>query len=482
MNGKSVRKNYLYNLTYQGMLLVVPLIVTPYVARVLGADGTGTYSYILSVVSYFVIFATLGTITFGQREISYVQSDIKERSTVFWETFLFRVTTTIAASIAYFVFCLFQKDAFILYMIFILNILAVMTDITWFFQGLEEFGKIIARNAVFKIINILFIFLLVKSKDDLELYVFGMCFIPMIGNLLLWVSLPKFICKVEFKLLRPFRKTREIISLFIPTIAIQVYTVLDKTMIGIITRDSFQNGYYDQAEKLAKMTLTVVTSLGIVLIPRIGAYFSQNKHKEIQEYMYRSYRFVWMLGLPLCFGLIGVAPNLIPWFLGPGYDQSIPLLRVLSLLILAIGINNVTGMQYLIPTKRQNIFTLTVCIGAGANLICNIVLIPMWGAMGAAFATVLAESIIAIVQIVIVRNELQPAHIVSLCTKYVIAASLMLIIIFVESSILKPSIVHTIVMTASGAASYFLLLIILQDSFFLDNLNRVLEKLHIRKE
>lgn len=476
MTGKSVRKNYFYNLAYQGMLLVVPLIVTPYVARVIGADGTGTYSYILSVVSYFVIFATLGTITFGQREISYVQSDIKERTTVFWETFLFRITTTIAASIAYFVFCLFQNNTFTLYIIFILNILAVATDISWFFQGLEEFGKIIARNTVFKIVNIIFIFVFVKSRDDLELYAFGMCFIPMIGNLLLWVSLPQFICKVKFKRLNPFRKTREIISLFIPTIAIQVYTVLDKTMIGIITRDSFQNGYYDQSEKLAKMALTVVTSLGIVLIPRIGAYFAQNRHKEIQEYMYRSYRFVWMLGLPLCFGLIGIASNLIPWFLGPGYDRSIPLLRVLSLLILAIGINNVTGMQYLIPTKRQNTFTLTVCIGAGANLICNIVFIMLWGAMGAAFATVLAETIIAIVQIVIVRNELKPAHIVHLCIKYVIAASLMLIILFVESLVLKPSIVNTIAMIASGMISYFLILIILRDSFFLDNINRLLVK------
>ena len=130
-------------------------------------------------------------------------------------------------------------------------------------------------------------------------------------------------------------------------------------------------------------------------------------------------------------------------------------------------------MQYLIPTKRQNTFTLTVCIGAGANLICNIVFIMLWGAMGAAFATVLAETIIAIVQIVIVRNELKPAHIVHLCIKYVIAASLMLIILFVESLVLKPSIVNTIAMIASGMISYFLILIILRDSFFLDNINRL---------
>ena len=126
------------------------------------------------------------------------------------------------------------------------------------------------------------------------------------------------------------KKTKEIVSLFIPTVAIQIYTVLDKTMIGVITKQSFENGYYEQAERIAKMALTIVTSLGVVMIPRIGTCFAQNKHKEIQEYMYQSYRFVWMIGIPICFGLIGIAANLIPWFLGPGYDDVIPLLHILS--------------------------------------------------------------------------------------------------------------------------------------------------------
>ncbi len=141
-------------------------------------------------------------------------------------------------------------------------------------------------------------------------------------------------------------------SLFVPTIAIQIYTVLDKTMIGVITGSSFENGYYEQAIKMSKMLLAVVTALGTVMVPRIGSYFARGEMDEVRRLMYRGYRFVWFLGIPLCFGVIVTAGNFVPWFFGPGYEKVVPLLRILSLLILAIGVYNVTGNQYFIPMKR----------------------------------------------------------------------------------------------------------------------------------
>ncbi len=475
-SNKSIRKNYLYNMGYQLLLLVVPLIVAPYVSRVLGADGIGTYSYTLSVVSYFVLFATLGTVTYGQRAISYVQESKVERTIVFWETWLFRLFTSVAAIAVYVVFCSFQTQNRTIYLIFSLNILAVITDISWFFQGIEEFGKIVGRNAIFKIINIAFIFTFVNEKTDLLLYILGMCAIPLVGNLLMWALLPKYIVRISGKNINPFRRVREIISLFVPTIAIQVYTVMDKTMIGVITRDSFQNGYYNQAETLSKTTLTIVTALGVVLIPRIGYYYSQNKKEEIRAYMYRSYQFAWMMAIPLCCGLIGISSNLVPWYYGSGFDDVIPLLRVLSLLLLAIGINNVTGMQYLIPTERQNTFTFTVCIGAFVNFIGNFFLIRYLGAMGAAVSSVAAESSIAIVQLIIVRKEIDPLHVLRLARNYVIAGIVMMIMVLIESRYLSPSIIHSLVMVISGAVAYYLVLVLLKDEFFVENVNKYVQK------
>jgi O-antigen/teichoic acid export membrane protein len=343
-------------------------------------------------------------------------------------------------------------------------------DITWFYQGLEEFSKIVARNFVIKIINVVYIFCVVKSKNDLTLYVFGKAFFEFLGNASLWSYLPKYVEKPDFKCIKPLRNIKLVSALFIPTIAIKIYTVLDKTMIGVITNDSFENGYYEQAIKISKITLSVVTSLGNVMIPRIGFYHGRNETEKVKNFMYKSYRFVWIMGIPLCFGLIGISSNFVPWFFGYGYEKVIFLIRVLAFLILAIGVNNVTGGQYLIPTKRENIYTLTVIIGAVVNFGLNLCLIQFFKSIGAAVASVIAESVIAVTQLFIVRKELSVKKIIKSSWHYWIAGLIMLILLMYMSAVLSPTIVHTIFMVICGAITYGVFLCIMKDEFLINNL------------
>ena len=473
---KSIKKNYIFNLSYQILLLITPLITTPYVSRVLGADGIGTVSYAESIASYFVLFATMGITTYGQREISYVQQSVEKRSIVFWNTKILEFVTSGAMLVAYLIFAILQQQS-IIYVIFAYNIIAVFFDVSWFFQGLEEFGKIVLRNVIFKLINIVYIFTFIRTKDDLILYVIGLTFFSALSNLSLWFYLPKYITKVEKSELHPFKNFKVVLGLFIPTIAIQVYTVLDKTMIGIITQDSFENGYYEQALKISKMVLTVVASLGTVMIPRIGYYFKEGDKSKIRDLMYRGYQFVWFLGIPLCFGLVMVSSNFVPWFFGSGYDKVADLLKMLAFLILAIGINNVTGMQYLIPTGREKLFTITVLIGAGVNFCLNSILIYFFQSVGAAVASVIAESTIAIVQIIMVRKELSPLEIVKRGKNYCIAGAVMVGVLFILNRYLTSGIVNTAILVISGACSYFIVLLVLRDQFFLTNVNTVMAKI-----
>lgn len=473
---KSIKKNYIFNLSYQILLLITPLITTPYVSRVLGADGIGTVSYAESIASYFVLFATMGITTYGQREISYVQQSVEKRSIVFWNTKILEFVTSGAMLVAYLIFAILQQQS-IIYVIFACNIIAVFFDVSWFFQGVEEFGKIVLRNVIFKLINIVYIFTFIRTKDDLILYVIGLTSFSALSNLSLWFYLPKYITKVEKSELHPFKNFKVVLGLFIPTIAIQVYTVLDKTMIGIITQDSFENGYYEQALKISKMVLTVVTSLGTVMIPRIGYYFKEGDKSKIRNLMYRGYQFVWFLGIPLCFGLVMVSSNFVPWFFGSGYDKVADLLKMLAFLILAIGINNVTGMQYLIPTGREKLFTITVLIGAGVNFCLNSILIYFFQSVGAAVASVIAESTIAIVQIIMVRKELSPLEIVKRGKNYCIAGVVMVGVLFILNRYLTSGIVNTAILVISGACSYFIVLLVLRDQFFLTNVNTVMAKI-----
>lgn len=480
MANKSIKKNYIYNLTYQILLLLTPLITTPYLSRVLGADGIGTVSFAESVVSYFVLFATLGITTFGQREISYVQDDYQKRTAVFWETKILQSITSLTILAIYLAFALIQQNK-MLYMVFSFNIIAVLVDVVWLLQGMEEFGKIVGRNIFFKILSIVYIFVAVKTKSDILKYVFGLTFFLFLSNASLWVYVGKFVGKPDWKNCKPFRNIRVVLSLFIPTIAIQIYTVLDKTMIGVITHDAFENGYYEQSIKISRMVLTIVTALGTVMIPRIGYHFNRGETDIVNSFMYRGYRFVWFLGIPLCFGLIGIAPNMVPWFFGPGFDKVVILLSVLSFLILAIGINNVTGMQYLIPTKRQNLFTMTVLIGAGVNFILNLILIRCFQSVGAAIASVTAEAVIAAVQLWLVRKELSVKTVMVSSWHYIVSGGIMLALLAVTGKKLTPSIGHTVFMIMSGAIVYFLVLLALRDSFFIDNMRNVISRIVERK-
>ena len=469
---KSLKKNYIYNLSYQLLVIIAPIITTPYLSRVLNADGIGVVSFAESIVSYFVLFAALGVGTYGQREISYYQDDRVKRSEVFWNTFIFKAITSIIVLIVYLIIykLLFKTN---IYLILSINILAVLIDITWFFQGLEEFGKIVFRNFIFKLLNILFIFTFIKTKNDINLYAFSIGFFIFISNFSMWIYLKNYIDRPEPSKIHPFKDILVIIALFIPTIAIQVYTVLDKSMIGIITKNDFENGYYELGVKISKVLLTVITSLGIAIIPRVGMLFNKKETDNIKNLIYKSYRFVWFLGIPLCFGLMLLSDNLVPWFLGAGYDKVIILLKILSMLIILIGMSNVTGMQYLIPTKKENQFTLSVCVGAVVNFALNLIMIQRFLSIGAAISSVIAEFFVTTSQVYMVRKEISYKQILKEGINYYIAGAVMVIVLLFIRRGLTPSLRHSIIIIISGAVSYFATLFILKDRFIFDDLYQI---------
>ena len=480
MEKKSIKKNYFYNVSYQILTLITPLITTPYLSGVLGADGIGIVSYAESIIAYFVLFSALGVSTYGQREISYVQDDRNARSRVFWNAKSLQLITSAICLAIYIPFAL-TREYRVIYLILSMNIISVVFDVTWFFQGMEEFGKIVLRNMIFKLIGIVYIFTIVKTKSDVAYYVFGLSFFALLSNISLWFYLSKMIDKPIFNDIKPFKELNVIISLFIPTIAINIYTVLDKTMIGVITGSSFENGYYEQAIKISKMVLTIVTSLGTVMIPRIGYHYNRGEKEYVDYYMYRAYRFVWMLGVPLCFGLIGISSNVVPWFFGRGFEKVVPLLRILSFLIIAIGISNITGMQYLIPTKKQKAFTKTIIIGAVVNFTLNLFLIPMFGSIGAAYASVVAETAISLAQMYVVRKELSIKIIVMSGWKYLLSGLIMLIELILISTKMTASIIHTLAMIFVGCVTYFAVLLIFRDDFFVENIKLIGSKI-IRRQ
>ena len=473
---KSISKNYIYNVSYQLLTLITPFITTPYLSRVLGPHGIGIYSYTTSIVSYFILLSSLGIANYAQREIAYNQDNPQIQSRTFFEINLLRIILVSISLGVYYLTIIHFPDDHLVYWIQALNIIAVLFDISWFFQGLEEFGKIVFRNFVIKVLSVVLIFVLIHNPDDLNKYIFLLGFMNILSGISIWFYLPRYLVKVPWKEIKIFRNFSIIIQLFLPQVAIQIYTVLDKTMIGAITGSPLENGYYEQAEKVVKLSLTIVTSLGTVMMPRIAYSYAHGKIDAIKEDMMRSYRFVWFLTIPMFFGFIAVSSNFVPWFFGPGYEKVVPLMQILSGLVIAIGLSNVTGIQYLLPTNHQNKLTLSVVIGAITNFVLNLLLIPHLQSIGAAIASIIAECVVTGVQFYIVRNVFSIVNIIASMKKYFISGCIMFAAIFTLAFILPPSIIHTFIIIAIGLGCYLGLLSLLKDSMLYMAINKIKNK------
>lgn len=473
---KSISKNYIYNVSYQLLTLITPFITTPYLSRVLGPHGIGIYSYTTSIVSYFILLSSLGIANYAQREIAYNQDNPQIQSRTFFEINLLRIILVSISLGVYYLTIIHFPDDHLVYWIQALNIIAALFDISWFFQGLEEFGKIVFRNFVIKVLSVVLIFVLIHNPDDLNKYIFLLGFMNILSGISIWFYLPRYLVKIPWKEIKIFRNFSIIIQLFLPQVAIQIYTVLDKTMIGAITGSPLENGYYEQAEKVVKLSLTIVTSLGTVMMPRIAYSYAHGKIDAIKEDMMRSYRFVWFLTIPMFFGFIAVSSNFVPWFFGPGYEKVVPLMQILSGLVIAIGLSNVTGIQYLLPTNQQNKLTLSVVIGAITNFVLNLLLIPHLQSIGAAIASIIAECVVTGVQFYIVRNVFSIVNIIASMKKYFISGCIMFAAIFTLAFILPPSIIHTFIIIAIGLGCYLGLLSLLKDSMLYMAINKIKNK------
>jgi len=465
---KSIFKNYIYNTLNQLLNVLIPVITIPYISRVLGADGLGTYSFINTVIGYFVMFASFGTATYGSREISYTQADTEKRSKIFWEIELLSVCMTIITLAFFLVFVFFFADNKLLYYICGIQIITVGIDVSWLFSGLEEFKTISIRNCIIKVLCLIGIFLFVKSKSDLWLYVLLAAVIPSIGNVALWFLVHKFVIFTSISDLHPFKHVLGTVRLFIPTIAVQIYLYVDKLMIGIITDSSFENGYYELAVRIVKMIQMFVTSLGTVMMPRIGHLYEEKNQKEIARLIYKSFRIVWLIAIPLCFGIISVSTCLVPVFLGDGYGQVSYLIYILSFIIIIVGLSNILATQYLIPIGNENTFTKITVIGLIVNLVFNSVLIPVYLSKGAAIATVLSEMTILLCELYTVRRTFDIALILRLGKNYFISGCLMFIAVLAVKYLLNNNIVTLLILVFIGCITYFFVLFLFKDSFLFE--------------
>lgn len=468
MKKNSLKKNYIFNLLYQVLVTLVPLVTTPYISRVLGAENIGIYSYTLSISAYFILIGALGTGLYAQRQIAFYQNDKQEYTKIFWEILILRcIGLAIAIIVFSALFAFSNNDYSLYYKILLLEILGAVLDISWLFQGLERFDITVIRNAIIKVISVILIFLFVKTSSDLKIYFYIYVFSIISGNLSLWLSVPRYLRLQKKCKLYPLVHFIPALMLFIPQAAIQVYTILDRTMLGYLIVDKSEVGYYDQAQKLIKTLIAIVTSLGTVMLPRIASKFSEGNNEDVIEYIYKAFRIVCMISVPICLGLICVSKSFVPIFYGNGYDNVAILLNIMAPVIFVIGFSNIIGVQYLLPTKKEKFYTISVICGASVNFVANYLLIPKFSAFGASLGTLIAETTVTGIQLIFVRKEISLRIIILNIWHYIFAGAIMFLLCKCVCILVRSGIICMIVQIIIGGLSYFAGLFIIRDKTFL---------------
>ena len=455
-----VIKNYLYNLSYQILTIILPIITVPYVTRIFTSEDLGNYGFYNSIVSYFSLFAMLGIGLYGTKQIA-AASDV---SSTFWNIYAIQLIASILALFVYVMTLLsIPKMSGIVPIILGIVLLTKMIDISWLFTGKEDFKKITLRNTMVKVAGVISIFTFIKSSEDLCLYIFLIVIFDFLGQFVMWIPAKKFIKRPSFDTKIIKKNLHPIVLLFLPQVAISLYVVLDRTLLGLLGSYS-DVGIYEQGQKLTSILLTVVGSLGAVMLPRVANLLSERKEKEAQNMVKFSFILYNLIIFPMIFGLIAINEVFVKLFLGQNFQDVKYVLYIIVFNIMFIGWTNILGYQVLVVRNKNKEFMLSTTIPAFVSVAVNITVIPFFGYIGASITSVVVEFLVFAIQWYYSRNIINKNLLFNKDLTKIICSSLVMFGVVMLCKIMLgfDGIVGLVIYLVVGGISYLAMIFLLK--------------------
>ena len=443
-----VLKNYLYNLSYQLLIIVLPVITTPYITRVFSSSALGSYGYYNSIVTYFILLATLGVANYGTKEISGHRKEVQK---TFWGIYSLQVLATCLALVLYIAVCLIipSMNNLIAYILGF-SLLSRGLDISWLFQGMEDFKKITVRNTAVKLLGVASIFIFVKKPSDLYLYIVLLVGYDLLGQLSMWLPAREHIGRPHLDIVYAKQHIKPVILLFLPQIAISLYITLDRTMLGALSSTT-DVGIYDQALKFLNILLTIVTSLGSVMLPRVSNLLSSGNQKAVNKLHEMSFLVYNLVIFPMVAGILIVNKDFVNFFLGKDFQDARYAIAIMVFRMFFIGWTNIMGIQILIPHNKNREFMLSTTIPAFFSVGLNILLIPSLGYIGASIVSVSTEGLVWLIQLYFTRSYLKEIKILPSMLKILAASLVMYGILYVIQPLIHfPSVVNVLISALLG--------------------------------
>ena len=474
---QSVKVNYILNLINTGTQMLFPLITFPYVCRVIEADGIGQINFFQSIISYISLFTCLGIPMYAIREIARDRSDVVQMNRTAMEILLLHSMLTLVGYAIVAILCLTVPQIQVnipLFLILSLTIFFTAIGCEWFYQGIEDFKYITIRGLIIKTVSVVLLFIFVKSKTDLLYYGCYTVFGVLGGNIFNFFRLRKYIHRenIIFSELHIKRHIKPVLKVFSFSVVTSIYLQLNTVLLGFL-KNALAVGYFAAATKVMQMLLTMSVCLGSVMMPRASHLIAENKEDEFNRLIQKSYDFTLAIALPMTIGLIFCAPSLITALCGVKFEHSILPSQIIAPIILMVAISNVFGIQVLFPKGKINIVTLCCGIGAVADLILNLCLIPFFSYIGTSIAYLGAEVATTVSMYFIGRKYIPIIYFKKSHLTYALGCIVMAFVLYGLSLLQLPTLSILLLQGCCGVLAYFIILCICKDEMLVQILSKI---------
>ena len=474
---QSVKVNYILNLINTGTQMLFPLITFPYVCRVIEADGIGQINFFQSIISYISLFTCLGIPMYAIREIARDRSDVVQMNRTAMEILLLHSMLTLVGYAIVAILCLTVPQIQVnipLFLILSLTIFFTAIGCEWFYRGIEDFKYITIRGLIIKTVSVVLLFIFVKSKTDLLYYGCYTVFGVLGGNIFNFFRLRKYIHRenIIFSELHIKRHVMPVLKVFSFSVVTSIYLQLNTVLLGFL-KNALAVGYFAAATKVMQMLLTMSACLGSVMMPRASHLIAENKEAEFNRLIQKSYDFTLAIALPMTIGLIFCAPSLITALCGVKFEHSILPSQIIAPIILMVAISNVFGIQVLFPKGKINIVTLCCGIGAVADLILNLCLIPFFSYIGTSIAYLGAEVATTVSMYFIGRRYIPIIYFKKSHLTYALGCIVMAFALYGLSLLQLPTLTILLLQGCCGVLAYFIILCICKDEMLVQILSKI---------
>lgn len=481
---KSLKKNALLNVFRNITRLLFPLIIFPYVSRILMPEGIGKVNFANSIISYFSIIAMLGINSYGVREAAKIRDDKEALSKFTKEMFIINIISTIVAYILLFLSLVFVKkfeNYRILLIVTSSTLLLNTLGFEWLFLALEDYFYVTVRTIVFQVVSLILVFFMVRKPEDVLNYALVSVISNAGANICNIFSVRRFLnFRVREKL--EFRKhLQPVFVLFFSSIAIIIFSMLDTSMVGFL-RDDIEVGYYSAATKIVRMIRDLFPAISAVLCSRVSIYYAQNNFEKIKDVSKKILDLFYAFSIPICMGLILLMEPVVLLMCGKEFLPAVSVGQVMAPLVILSSVSGYLSGCILISFGREKIYMFIEMGAALLDVVLNFVFIPKYGALGAAIATMITEAAMFIIFHYFTRDVLIGVKIIKNLLEYIFAALVMGGLILVELHFLKTDYIFTLLICfVSGVVTYGGLLLLMRNSFVLEMERFAVKKLKVNR-